>query len=344
MTRLAERWRPVARRLRHPFAARGLILMYHRVVDLPSDPQLLSVTPQHFAEHLEALRQYARPMHLSHLAQTLTDNKLPSHSVVVTFDDGYADNLHNAKPLLERYDIPATVFVTSGHVGHQREFWWDELDRVLLRPGTVPRELCLRINRQTYHWTLGEAASYTEVNYERYRDWHIERPDDPTLRQSLYRSLYHVLHALAGNERQVALDALATWVGAGLTGRATHRTLTTDEVSRLAEGGLIEVGAHTVTHPVLSALSPTMQQAEVCQGKVSLEEILNRPVTSFAYPHGAMTAQTVDLVRDTGFACACASVPDVVWPSDNCFKLPRHVVRDWDGDTFANQLRRWLDR
>ena len=64
---------------------------------------------------------------------------VPSAGVVVTFDDGYADNFHNAKPLLERYEIPATVFVTTGYLQDQREFWWDELERILLQPGTLPR-------------------------------------------------------------------------------------------------------------------------------------------------------------------------------------------------------------
>jgi peptidoglycan/xylan/chitin deacetylase (PgdA/CDA1 family) len=81
--------------------------------------------------------------------------------VVITFDDGYADNLHNAKPLLERYDIPATVFVTTGHIGHEREFWGDELDRLLLQPSTLPELLGLSINGSPYQWELGEVAHYT---------------------------------------------------------------------------------------------------------------------------------------------------------------------------------------
>jgi peptidoglycan/xylan/chitin deacetylase (PgdA/CDA1 family) len=76
--------------------------------------------------------------------------------VAVTFDDGYADNLLNGKPLLECYDVPVTVFVTSGYVGAGREFWADELERLFLQPGTLRQELCLAIKGRTHQWDLGE--------------------------------------------------------------------------------------------------------------------------------------------------------------------------------------------
>ena len=137
------------RRLRDRFAPEGLILLYHRVADAGSDPWSLCVTPRHFAEHLEVLRKYSDPMRLQHLAQGLYRRQRAGRPVAITFDDGYADNLQNAKPLLERYDIPATVFVTTGYIGSEREFWWDELERLLLQPGTVPEKHHLSVNCST---------------------------------------------------------------------------------------------------------------------------------------------------------------------------------------------------
>src|SRR5215831_13125303 len=92
----------VVRELRNRFTHAPLILLYHRVSDLPSDPHLLSVTTAHFAEHLSMLRRYTCPMPLRDIVRGLRDNNVPRRAVVVTFDDGYADNLHNAKPLLGR--------------------------------------------------------------------------------------------------------------------------------------------------------------------------------------------------------------------------------------------------
>ena len=123
-----------------------LTLLYHRVADVPTDPHLLCVTPENFSQHMEVLRKNSNPISLSELTKGLSHGRLPRRSVLVTFDDGYADNLHNAKPVLERYRIPAVVFVISGSVGMNRGFWWDELEKLLLRPGTLPEEFTIRLD------------------------------------------------------------------------------------------------------------------------------------------------------------------------------------------------------
>lgn len=336
------RLRRVARRLRNQFAPGGLILLYHRVAEVGSDPWSLCVTPQHFAEHLEVLRKHTRPMRLQQLTQDLQNRKRLHPSVVITFDDGYADNLHNAKPLLERYDIPATVFVTGGYIGQEREFWWDEMDRLLLQPGTLPEALCLSVNGSTYQWELGESAYYSEDAYQRHRCWSALGKDNPSPRHSLYCSLYQLLRPLLADERQKVLDELLVWAGAEPVSRLTHRSLTLAEVSALGQGGLIEVGAHTVTHPFLSALPAASQRDEIQQSKACLEEIVGHPVSSFAYPHGNYTAKTVTFVREAGFTCACSTAADIVWRRTDCFQLPRVVAEDWDGEEFTRQLSRWF--
>ena len=90
------------RRLAHRRRPDGVILLYHRVAKVGSDPWALNVSPEHFAEHLDAVRRYGSCMALTAFVQAWDDGSLPSRAVVVTFDDGYADNLHHAKPLLER--------------------------------------------------------------------------------------------------------------------------------------------------------------------------------------------------------------------------------------------------
>jgi peptidoglycan/xylan/chitin deacetylase (PgdA/CDA1 family) len=341
-TAVKRRLGQAARWLKYRVASRALILMYHRVTDLPNDPYLLAVRPKRFAEQMEVIRRHCIPIRLQELVDALHGGKVPNRAIVVTFDDGYADNLHHAKPLLERYEIPATVFVTAGHLATQREFWWDVIDRALLQPGTLPSRLRLIINRTPYEWELGEESPYTVKNYQRHGDWHIERPNDPTPRHRLFRVLYAAMAGLPAGERQNVVDDLLSWAGAEPSARPTHRTLTEDELVSFHEGGLVEIGGHTMTHPFLATLPAEDQHIEIHESKNVLEGILKHPVTSFAFPHGSSNAETDAIVRKD-FVCACSSIADAVWRDANCFQLPRLGVRDWDQETFARWLKWWMN-
>jgi peptidoglycan/xylan/chitin deacetylase (PgdA/CDA1 family) len=342
--RFRVRWR--LRQARHwlkcRLASPAVILMYHRVTEPANDPYLLAVTPKHFAEQLDVIRKYGVPMRLQQLVHSLRDARVPTRAVALTFDDGYADNLHQAKPLLELHDIPATVFMTAGQVGRSREFWWDELDRLLLQPATLPPVLRLSLNGSVREWKLGEASTYAEEEYRRDRHWHVECPGDPGPRQRVFRALFDLLYLSPSTERWMILDELTAWAGAPRAARPTHRTLTSEEAVRLAEGGLVEVGAHTMTHPVLAGLPAAEQRDEIQKSKARLEKMLGHDVVSFAYPHGSSTPDTAGIVREAGFVCACSSRPDAVFRGADRFQLPRLGVRDWDGDGFARWLRWWI--
>jgi len=331
------------RLIRYRLASHALILMYHRVTELGNDPHLLAVSPQHFAEQLEVIRHHGSPMPLSGLVQALRAGKVPKRAVVITFDDGYADNLDHAKPLLEASEIPATVFVTAGQVGSPREFWWDELDRLLLQPGALPARLQLRFNGVARDWDLGNSCEYTEADYRRDQGWHIEREDDPTMRQRLFRELFGWLQNMPNQARQKLLDELREWAGISPEGRPTHRVLTLDQAVCLTEAGSISVGAHTMTHPILADLAVEEQRSEIRQSKERLEAILEKPVTSFAFPHGSSTPEALSILAETGFETACTSQPDAIWAGADPFQLPRLGVRDWDRQTFARWLSWWMD-
>jgi peptidoglycan/xylan/chitin deacetylase (PgdA/CDA1 family) len=322
----------------------ALVLVYHRAAALPSDPQLLAVTPDHFAEHLEVLRRYYCPTRLRVLDQA-NGEVIKGRMVVVTFDDGYADNLENARPLLERHDVPATCFITTGYVGGEREFWWDELERILLQPGTLPATLNLSLNGTSYHWELDGDSSYSVADFRRYQAWHVERGDDPTPRHKLYRSLCHLLRPLTEIQRQPMLEALVTWAGAISAVRSTHRPLSPEDVARLAEGGLVEVGSHSVTHSVMSALPADAQWNEITNSKTRLEEIVGGRITSFAYPYGSRsdyTRVTMDLLKAADFDRACTNVSKLVRPGTNRFRLSRFLMRDCDGEAFGRLLSGWF--
>lgn len=320
----------------------AVILMYHRVIQLANDPHLLAVTPKHFAEHLDVIRAHGVPLRLQDLVRALRQGRVPTRAVAITFDDGYADNLHFAKPLLALHNLPATVFLTAGQVGQGGEFWWDELDRLLLQPGTLPPILKLGLNGGVREWRLEDATTYTETEYRHDRGWHIECRADPGPRQRLFRALFELLYAQPPAQRRTILEELTAWANAPPTARPSHRILTSEEAVHLAEGDLVEIGAHTMTHPRLAALPPLEQRQEIQGSKARLEALLDREVVSFAYPHGSSTPETAACVGQAGFVSACSSHPDVVFRGADRFHLPRLGVRDWDGDTFARWLRQWV--
>jgi peptidoglycan/xylan/chitin deacetylase (PgdA/CDA1 family) len=343
MTTLATLGLRASQWLRSTQRSQAIILAYHRVSSPATDPQLLSVTPEHFAEHLAVLSAECIPTRLPALTQSLKNNALPSRTVVVTFDDGYADNLYNAKPLLERHDIPATVFVTTSYVGSNRQFWWDELAGLLLEPGTLPQTLPDAIKETISDWSA--VAQYTEAESKQYRRWNVELAE-PTPRHEVYRALCQRLRPLPENERRKVLDEILLWAGTGSRTLSTiHRVLSIEELARLEEGGLIEVGSHSATHPVLSTLSIDDQRVEIAQSKAYLDEVLGRPTASFAYPFGARTdytRATVSLIKEARYNQACANFPSPIRSISQSFELPRILVRDCDGEEFARFLRHWL--
>ena len=323
-----------------------IILLYHRVADVTLDPFDLCVTPHNFSEHMQVLRAIGNPISLSQFNACLRNHKLPRQGILVTFDDGYSDNLYNAKLILDQYEVPATVFVAGAYVGFRGEFWWDDLERLLLRPGALPEYLEFKSNGAHFKFRLPESAVfYSDEQYRQHRSWNVREKTLPTERHALYLDLYKILRPLPNAERGEALEFIRSWSGCTSGPREACRPMTAAEVHRLRDGKLIEVGAHTNSHPVLSQLPLDTQREEISGSKRLLEDILDQPITSFAYPYGGggdYTAETVGAVREAGFESAFSTAPGLVGKHSEPFRLPRYGVRNWDGDAFARRIRQWL--
>lgn len=329
---------------RRALVARALILVYHRVTPLDFDPEWLAVDPDRFAEQMEVLRRHYHVLSVSDLHRRMQNGNVPRKAVAVTFDDGYADNLLGARPLLERHDVPATVFVTTGKLDQESEFWWDELASVLLETPSLPDALSIEVNGERHAWSLRNGRDSAPMADAEGRSWNVLHKTPPTPRQRAYQELAAIVRPLDAAAQESVMCHLAEWAGIRRTVRATHRPLTREEVVRLDAGGVVEVGAHTVTHPVLSARPGEAQQQEIRLSKRHLEDILGRPVGLFAYPFGARadyTAESVRIVQESGFACACSNFEGWVREGTSAYELPRYLVRDWDGDAFARKLHAW---
>ena len=114
--------------------------------------------------------------------------------------------------------------------------------------------------------------------------------------------------------------------------------LTRAEARSLAAEPLIEIGAHTVTHPLLPGLDRETQRQEIERSKAECEALIEQPVSSFAYPYGLLTGETASLVAEAGFACACTCEPSIVRLRDDPYLLPRMEVKDWPGERFAREM------
>lgn len=339
-------WQRALRSVRRPHDARAVILLYHRVGDAGCDPWGLAVSAAHFSDHLEVLRRTCRVLPLSDMGRAIDRGGSPERLAVVTFDDGYRETLMQAKTLLDRAGVAATLFLPTGAVGSDREFWWDELERILLRPGPLPEQLEVSIGGRTHQWSVDESFSGNGGVLGREPHWRAWE-DPPGPRERIYRALYDLLLTLHWDERRKIVDHLFDWAGLSPVGRPTHQPVTVSDVSMLAQHTLIEVGAHTVTHPVLSTLPASVQLEEILQSRVQLEALLGHSVKSFAYPYGGhehYTPGTRALVREAGFVQACSNFPGLAARSTDCLQLPRMQVRDWDGEELRQRLLYWFRR
>jgi peptidoglycan/xylan/chitin deacetylase (PgdA/CDA1 family) len=336
-------------RLRSLGGARAAVLLYHRVRAAETDPYMLDVTPDHFAEHLDVIRTVGRPMKLSELAAHLHAGTVPAGALCVTFDDAYADTLRLAKPLLERYGVPATVFVTTGPQGRIHEFWWDELERIFLRPGRLPEALRLPIDGTVLEGDLGPDAEYTPDLFERHTSWTVSvrgkrMKQGPTARHTALRVIYDAVLELDEQGRDAVLQRLRDWAGTPEQPRPPCRALDPEGVRSLEHDAPVEVGVHTRSHVSLPAQRPEIRRSEVRESKAALEDWVGHPVTGFSYPHGHVCADSAAAVAEAGLTHACTTVPRAVRRGDEALALPRTAVLDCDGEELERILRRQLGR
>jgi peptidoglycan/xylan/chitin deacetylase (PgdA/CDA1 family) len=312
----AGRLNRILRRVTAPLRCSVVILMYHRVFETSSDPWQLGVSPKHFAEHLKILQKNYRILSLHDLLSSLKNARLPKRGVVLTFDDGYADNFWNAKPLLEKYEVPATVFISSGNLDSHGEFWWDNLERALLKPKKLPKCLQLQVQGRTHEW--------------------------PTLnlnqRQHALIAIHQILQPLIASDRDKVMAEIFGWADVDKMGRPDYRPLTTTELIQLAKSELIDIGSHTLTHPLLSAMSEADQFAEISGSREKLEDIIGRRVDTFSYPYGNFSAETVGIAAKAGFVAALTTESNAVKLGVNPLLLGRFGVGNWAAGTFRQRL------
>jgi peptidoglycan/xylan/chitin deacetylase (PgdA/CDA1 family) len=326
--RIRSKLRSVVRHIWLP-KPQPLILMYHRIADEPIDNWGLAVSPAHFEEQLQVLRRTRHPFSLTDFVRNLVAGALPQNAVAVTFDDGYVDNLTAAKPRLVAADVPATVFLATGYLDRPDEFWWDELARLILIENK-PRNFELTIRRETMHVDLGADSP---------------RRSDGTIcatslakRQEALTPIWRAIQLLEEDERKSVMATVRSIFATPNYHTDRSRAMNQKEVQALVTDGLLNIGAHTVTHPLLSKLESTACRREITESKLACEALIGAPVAGFAYPYGDLNANARAAVIAAGFAFACSTRRGAASAASDVFTLPRMQVFNWGGDAFERAL------
>ncbi len=309
---------------------RRTILMYHRIAEDPEDPYSLCVSPDHFEDQLRTISETAEIVELDSLMSGLDGPRWgfgrSRHSgrtraqVAVTFDDGYADNLLAALPVVEALGMPMTVYVATGRLDSTTGYWWDRL--ALLLHGRVELELAVELAGRGLRISLhGEEAAATAL-----------------------AALHARLRPLGLGEIEAALAVIADQLSTPMPEPKGARVLTRDELRTLAASPVVTIGAHTVDH-VLLAGQPYADQVEtMANSKTELESLLDRPVRHFAYPYGdaeSFNSASVEAARSCGFETATTTLSGRVTRLNDRWRLPRRMVHDWDADEMARHLWAW---
>jgi peptidoglycan/xylan/chitin deacetylase (PgdA/CDA1 family) len=315
----------------------ALILMYHRIAEPAIDPWDLCVSPKNFDDHIKFLSISYRVVSMDELSQRLRNNQDIKNHVAITFDDGYEDNFLVAKPILEKYNTPATFYLTTAfRQPGNKSYWWDELETIILKTKNLPKKLSVKIKDEEFTVDLSpdhEMNFLLEIEINRWRDGDAFF----NKRIQLYYELWAKLKPMRPQQQRSIIDALKTW--AGITEIDTPSTMNHEQVKELSRNKLFTIGGHTIHHPALG-FQPTMEQeTEIEEGKNILESVIGKKISGFAYPYGNFNSQTKALVSSKGFTYAVSTNQKALTKTDNPFELPRYQIKNWPVKVFESNMK-----
>ncbi|MEP7245089.1 MAG: polysaccharide deacetylase family protein [Gammaproteobacteria bacterium] len=278
-----------------------LVMIYHRVLTerdlmMPSEP-----TAADFDAQMRLLCENFNVLPLREAAERLRAGTLPTRAVCVTFDDGYANNCEVALPILKTRGVPATVFVAPGFLNGGCMF----NDTVIEALRQAPAEFDL-----------------SELGFGTFK------LGSPASRMKAVGEILGKVKYFEPAQRLQSVRALIERSGGKLP---TDLMMTDEQVRTLADAG-IDIGAHTMNHPILASIDADTARTEILQSKRRLEEITGAPVRTFAYPNGKperdYNRTHVTLAREAGFDLAVSTSWGAATAQSDPFQIPR--IAPWD--------------
>ncbi len=287
------------------------ILIYHRVLSQPDE--LMGGAPDvaAFDWQMALAARHFNVLPLAEAVTRLREGRLPPRALCITFDDGYADNHHHALPILRRHGLTATFFIATGFLDGGC-MWNDRIiESVRALAGT-------RLDLETLG--LGEHPVATLAQRR--------KAIAAIIGQTKYRPLA---------EREETARRIQA-----ITGSAVPDDLMMQgaQVKALSDAGM-EIGGHTVNHPILANCSEAQAREEIAGGKQYLEDLLGKPVRLFAYPNGKPGQDYLprhgELLKSLGFEAAVSTVWGVSTRDTDPFQLYRFTP--WDRQPVKFLLR-----
>lgn len=289
---------------------RPRILMYHRFGQ--GDPARI-LSAKGLDTHLSYLRRHFNVVRLSDLVTRLKSGAtFDPYSVALTIDDGYADFGEHAYPVFKKYGIPVTLYVVSEFAGGGLWLWWDAI-RYLLTNAADGRYVLARC------WQSPEIQLANGMS-----------------RHNAWLQLAEIGGMLSPNQRDTYLVDLQNALSVALPASPTREFAALDWGElRSLDPDIVNIGAHTRTHPILSRCDSARIVEEVAGSKRVIEEQLGRPVSAFCYPNGGwpdVDDRCISAVREAGFDNAVMACGAMITRNANPYALERMSAPHFRGE------------
>lgn len=289
----------------------GIILAYHRIlpkesVEITYTQPGMYVTTETFEKHMAFISKNFSIMSLEDLAH----DPWPDNACIVTFDDGWADNYTHAFPILKRYGIPATIFLSTNMVGKRV---WPWTDRISFYIHSAPLKEFIDIWEEVLQKSGLEHLKpfFTSQNKGAVREQvinNMKAMDNPEV-----LSIMDELDKVMANQNHELMK--------------TRPWLTWDEVMEMREAE-ISFGSHTHNHLILTRVPLCQARDEILTSQKTLSEKTGLPVTMFCYPNGDSSDEIIRIVADAGYKIAVTTKRGFINESSSLLALNRIMMHD----------------
>jgi len=305
--------------------------MYHRISDSYPDPWKLNVSESNFQEHLELFNKNYHVLPLKKFNELRNIGRLPQRALAITFDDGYADNVAIASPLLRKAEIPATFYICTGTLGQVSGMWWDTLAQIVFGRNTMSDSEKLDHAREVNNSFFNITMNGVNGNFDT-TDKSIRNIDQIKIKD-IYMQIWKEIQKIQLEQysKQMNFEAVNT-----------YPMMQDSDVKSLSEHNLFEIGAHTQNHVQLSAHNTEIQEIEIQENVQYLKELTGRNVRSLSYPFGAYNSSTLAVAKQAGFDVACTTVPEVATRIDDALLLPRITVYNDSAKSLQAKIDRYF--